>query len=150
MQMTSDKLNLNDGWTQIPPKEDGIFWFGHAKEWYGEDAYDRDLMILVEIRQGRRIWEMEQGEPKWLPECGDLVWNHSDNSEMVAVWRRKRDNNIPPEIKGALFPRRPAHCPKCNSLGAVYRYYDAGGKHKPLFVCYNCNHDEEQIGRAHV
>jgi ribosomal protein L37AE/L43A len=133
-------LELNDGWSQIPPKEDGVYWFQHAKPWHSENAYDLDLLMLVRIKDGKRV-EIMGDDGIWIePECEspeNPVWDSESQCEMLAVWRLKRDGedfkNLPPPIAGTIFERHPVKCPSCEQMGAVYR---ADGENP--WICYSC------------
>jgi len=136
-----NSLELNDGWTQIPPKEDGEYWMAYAKPWHEEDAYDQCNLLLVRIDGGKRSGFMENCSKQWMPpECDDPsnpVWDSESQFEMLAVWRSKLNgedfDHLPPKIKGRVYERHPKKCPACGGKAAIYR-----GDNANLFVCFEC------------
>lgn len=130
-----------DGWTQIPPKEDGEYWFAHAKPWHSENAYDADNLTLVRVKDGRRVAEMDGYDERWrTPDCDELgnpVWDSLSQYEMLAAWKPKCDgenfNHLPTPPKETIFERRVGKCPTCGQRAAIYRMDGCN----PL-VCYLC------------
>lgn len=139
--MNTETLKLNDGWTQIPPKEDGEYWMACGKPWRSETAYDLGLALLVKIKDGKRLGQMEYGDSQWItPDCEDRtdpVWDSVSQGEMLAAWRPRHEGesflNPPPEIQGTIFERHPAKCPRCGRQAAVYRM-----EGKNPWLCYSC------------
>lgn len=137
-------LELNDGWTQIPPKKDGEYWMVYAKPWHSDNAYDFDCLILVRIKDGKRVEVMDGYDEEWRwPDCDapdNPVWDSESQYEMLAAWRPRLSGEdfgvLPPKIKGKIFERHPAICSVCGQLAAIYRV----GKAPRL--CYSCGHIE--------
>ena len=156
-------LELNDGWTQIPPKQDGQYWFQHAKPWRSEGAYDDPM--LIQVKDGKAEAYMESGDTKWTPyrnyENNNLVWDPENQSHMLAVWRLCQPGesfeNLPPPVTLRIAERLPSECSQCKGVGAVYEIYGETleSPRKYPFVCYACGHTELRAGfyttsRAHV
>jgi hypothetical protein len=141
-------LELNDGWTQIPPKEDGEYWMANAKPWHSENAYDLDLLRLVRIQDGKRVEEMDGYSEKWIPpDCdapGNPVWDSESQFEMLAAWRLRRNgesfSNLPPEITATIFERHPATCAICGQIAATYWVTGETTRECPR-LCYSCGYE---------
>lgn len=139
-------LELNGGWTQVPPNEDGIYWMACAKPWHSENVYDRDCLVLVEIKDGQRVAVRESASDGWTsPECeapGNPVWDYESQSEMLAAWRLKRKGesfgNLPPPITSEVFERHPLRCPKCGHIAAIYRIKRGRMSWECPIVCSIC------------
>lgn len=157
---TQIALALNDGWFQLPPKEDGEYWMANAKPWHSENAYDPSMMVLVKIEGGHRVAVMENAENGWTPpECdapGNPVWDSESQFELMAAWRIKRDGenfaNLPPMVTSTIFERHPATCSVCGGTAATYDVWHelpngATVRSCPR-VCYSCGH-EEAMDKSH-
>jgi len=143
MAEPAEILALNDGWTQIPPKEDGEYWFTSAKPWRIENAYDTESCDRVKISVGKRIAEVSWVDGKWRNphDCLD-VWDSESQHELIAAWRPVGVGELddykrcPPEINGNLLERRRVVCPKCGGVAGCYRN-DKQETLNPV-VCYSC------------
>lgn len=146
-------LELNDGWSQIPPNEDGEYWMANAKPWHSENAYDLRQLLLVRIKNRKREAFKEEDGGAWLPpDCdadGDPVWDFKSQYEMLAAWRLKKNHesfaNPPPEITNPIFERHPAECPICGQMAATYRVHHLNQKGETEYecplLCYSCGYE---------
>lgn len=126
------KLDLNDGWTQIPPKEDGEYWYACAKPWRTDFINCHSLM---RIKNGVCVSRSDNTESVWTNPDSEKVWDYTEQINLIAAWRLRNDGEqSAPDVAGAI-ERHPVRCPNCDGLSAIYRVKDGN----PL-VCYHCGH----------